>query len=94
MKLIPKDTPIIFFVKRSKVVICNEASKFLTFNAHLLFKPCQYVLDFKGRIGKPSGFFNYPSFPDTKIFNSAIYSNVVCCGNCMTASGVAIISVI
>ena len=84
---------IIFFVKESKVVLCNEASKFLTFNAPFLFKPCQCVLDLNGRIGKSSCFFNCPSFPNTKIFNSAIYSSVVGYGNCMSASGVAIISV-
>ena len=76
-----------------KVVRCNEASKFLTFNAPLLFKPCQCVLDLKGRIGKPSGFFSYPNFPNTEIFNSAIYYSVVDHGNCLTVSGVAIISV-
>ena len=86
--------PIIFFVKESKVVLCNEASMFLTFNAPLLFKSCQCVLDLNGRIEKPSDFFNYPSFSNTKIFNRAIYSSVVCRGSCMTASGVAIISVI
>ena len=85
--------PIIFFVKESKVILCNEHSKFLTFNAPLLFKSCQCVLDLNGRIGKQSGFFSYHSFPNTKIFNSAICSSVVGHGNCMTASGVAIISV-
>ena len=40
-----------------------------------------------------SVFFDYPSFPNTKIFNSAIYSSFVGYENCMTASGVAIISV-
>ena len=84
--------PIIFFVKESKVVLCNGASTFLTFNAPLLFKSC--VFDLNGRIGKPSGFFNYPSFSNTKIFNRAVHSSVVFRGNCMTASGVAIISVI
>ena len=67
-----KRYPLIFFVKESKVELCDEASKFLTFNALLLFKPCQCVLDLNGRIGKRLGFFKYPKFPNTKIFKSGI----------------------
>ena len=45
---------IIFFVKESKVVSCNETSKFLIFNAPLLM-PMRSYLNIK--IGKSSGNF-------------------------------------
>ena len=34
----------------------------------LLFKQSQCVLDLKGRIGKQSYFFNFPSFSNTSLF--------------------------
>ena len=81
------------FLKIWHHILHDEPSKFLTFNSPLLFKPYQCVLDLNRRIWKPYYFFNYPSFPNTKIFNTAIYSSIVGYENCMSTSGVAIICV-